>query len=63
MHPITKYRKTLGWSQSELSRRSGVHPTTISQIESGRLQPYKSQLKKLAKALGVYPVDLQQSAV
>lgn len=60
MHPITQYRKTLGWSQSELARRSGLHSTTISQIERGRLLPYPSQIKKLAKALGVYPIDLQQ---
>lgn len=63
MHPITQYRKTLGWSQSELARRSGLHSTTISQIERGRLLPYPSQIKKLAKALGVYPIDLQQQDV
>jgi len=59
MHPITEYRKLLGWSQSELARRSKVHATTISQIEGGRLLPYPSQLKKLAKALGVYTTDLE----
>ena len=59
MHPITKYRKALGWSQSELARRSGVHCTTISQIEGDKLKPYPSQLKKLADALDVKIIDLQ----
>jgi transcriptional regulator with XRE-family HTH domain len=63
MHPIAMYRKKLGWSQSELSRRSGVHPSSISQFENGRLLPYPSQIKKLAKALGVFPIDLQHQDV
>jgi transcriptional regulator with XRE-family HTH domain len=60
MHPIAIYRKKLGWSQSELARKSGLHSTTISQIENGWLRPYPSQIKKLAKALDVFPIELQQ---
>ena len=44
-------RKKLGWSAMELARRSGLSPSTISQIESGRFKPYDSQLAKLCAAL------------
>lgn len=54
---ITEHRKMKGWSQAELARRAGMHPSTVSLIESGRQVPYPSQLAKLAKALGV-PADL-----
>ena len=40
-----------GWSQAELARRAHLNPNTISQIESGRLQPYSVQLKKICSAL------------
>jgi len=46
-------RRKKGWSQSELGRRAGVHPASISQIESGRLNPYPIQLEKIADALEV----------
>ena len=59
MHPVTEYRKALRWSQSKLAAMSGVHATTISQIESGRLKPYPAQLAKLAAALGVSIRDLE----
>lgn len=46
-------RSDRGWSQSELARRSGIHATTISLIESGRLAPYDAQIEKLAGAFGI----------
>lgn len=63
MHPIKRLRTDRGWSQAELSRRSGVHPTTISQIESGRLLPYQAQTLKIADALGVNFTALTQEIV
>lgn len=46
-------RKRRGWSQAELGRRSGVHPTSISLIEGRRFRPGVVQLEKLRLALGV----------
>lgn len=60
VHPIKRLRTALGWSQAELSRRSGVHPTTISQIESRRLVPYLAQILKLSAALGADINTLRQ---
>lgn len=59
MHPIKRLRRAYGWSQLELARRSGVHPSTISQIENERLVPYETQLLKLASALKADIVQLQ----
>lgn len=53
MKGLTSAREQKGWSQAELARRSGLHPSTISLLESGRLVPYPGQLTKLALALGV----------
>ena len=41
------------WSQAELARRAKMHPSTVSQIECRRVDPYQGQLAKLARALGV----------
>ena len=53
MSEIQRRREELGWSRAELARRAVIHPSTVSQIENGRLRPYPSQLEKLAHALGV----------
>ena len=45
-------REKHGWSQSELARRSLMHPSTVSQIENAKMVAYPSQLAKLAAALG-----------
>jgi transcriptional regulator with XRE-family HTH domain len=46
-------REARGWSRAELARQAGLNPATVGAIESGRLQPYESQLLKLARALKV----------
>ena len=50
---LTNERKRRGWSQAELARRARMNPNTISLIESGRFQPYDSQLRKISEALGL----------
>ena len=50
---LTDERIHRRWSRAELARRSGLNPTTVGLIESGRFQPYPTQLAKLAMALGV----------
>lgn len=46
-------RQRRGWSQAELARRARMSAATVSQIESGRMRPYDSQLRKLRRALGL----------
>ncbi len=45
-------------SQAELSRRSGVSQTYISELEAHKKQPTYPILKKLAAALGVSITEL-----
>lgn len=47
---ITRRREALGLSMSALGREAGLHPSTVSTIESGRLNPYPVQLEKLRAA-------------
>lgn len=49
---MTEERKRQGLSMSALARRADMHVSSISQIESGRLKPYPSQIEKIARALG-----------
>lgn len=50
---VRKYRELKGWTLRELARRSGVAPSTISDIENERWVPTIRILSKLAKALGI----------
>lgn len=48
---IGSARKRLGWTQTELARRSGVSQSLIAKIESGLLDPSFSRIKALSNAL------------
>ena len=60
MSQIKKLREAMGWSRSELARQSGLHASTIGQIENGRLIPYDRQIEKIAEALQVDPSVLRE---
>jgi transcriptional regulator with XRE-family HTH domain len=45
-------------TQEELGTRAGVQPLTISRIETDKVEPRYSTIRKIAKALGVDPVEL-----
>lgn len=52
MKRITVLRQEQGLSMSALARKAEMHVSSVSQIESGRLDPYPSQRRKLVAALG-----------
>jgi transcriptional regulator with XRE-family HTH domain len=56
MHKITFHRSRLGWSKNKLARVTRLTPGDVGKIESGRLIPYPSQIKKIADAFGV-PIE------
>ena len=47
---ITARRERLGLSKFAFGRESGLHVSTISQIENGHLVPYPGQVKKMLAA-------------
>ena len=52
-------RLARGLTQDQLSELSGVHQTTISDIEIGRnLNPSWTNVVRLARALDVDPIDI-----
>ncbi len=52
-------RRTMMWTQGRLAEESGVSPTTVSGIESGKIsRPHFGTLRKVAEALGVEPEEL-----
>lgn len=46
-------RAIRGMTQTELAKKSRVHTTTISYIESGRSHPRMKTLKAISKAMNV----------
>lgn len=50
---IRVLREAKGWSRAKLARRAEMAAGDEGKIESGRLRPYPSQLRRLARALGV----------
>jgi tetratricopeptide (TPR) repeat protein/transcriptional regulator with XRE-family HTH domain len=52
------YRQAAGWSQEELSARSGLSARAIGMIEAGRTRrPYPRSVRVLADALGLAAAD------
>jgi transcriptional regulator with XRE-family HTH domain len=45
-------------TQEELAVRADVQPLTISRIETEKVEPRYSTIRKLARALGVDPTEL-----
>lgn len=53
MKKLTELRQARGWSKAELARRAELVEGYVGKIESGRLVPYETQLRRIARALGV----------
>jgi transcriptional regulator with XRE-family HTH domain len=45
-------------TQVELGAQAGVQPLTISRIETDKVEPRYSTIRKIAKALSVDPTEL-----
>lgn len=55
---VRTYRARRGLSQSQVSKRSGIHVTEVSRIERGLRDPRMSTLVRLARALETPPARL-----
>lgn len=56
---LENIRRLRMWTQARLAREAGVSPTTVSGIETSKIErPHFGTLGKLARALGVVPEEL-----
>jgi transcriptional regulator with XRE-family HTH domain len=49
-------------SHRDLAKSAGVSPTTVLNLESGRVEAQRRTVRKLAEALGVAPAELGESS-
>lgn len=60
---VRELRQARDWSQEELANRSGVRQATISNLETAKSQRLEVPIiERLAKALGVEPHELFETA-
>ncbi len=52
---VRRWRLAQAINQGELAEKAGTTRAAISQIETGKRQPYPSTIRRLADALGVEP--------
>jgi transcriptional regulator with XRE-family HTH domain len=50
-----------GWRQEDLGFYARMSGADISRIESGRMLPYPTQIKRLCRVLGLQPDELLES--
>jgi len=55
---LTLERKKRGWSQAELSRKTGIHPSIISNLEAGKWHPWPKYKRLLGELFHVDPPEL-----
>src|SRR3569833_2131411 len=55
---IRRYREARGWSQKELSEKTGLSQSAISKFETDELTPAMDTIQKIADVLGVGLSDL-----
>ncbi len=58
LHPMAAWCEAIGFSQSELARRAGQRPSTVSDIIRGVVKPRYETVKALADALGLTVDDI-----
>lgn len=58
---LRRLRVQRGWSQEAVALRAGIHPSYLSQVESGTRTPSVLVLERLLVVLGAS--DKQRSAI
>jgi transcriptional regulator with XRE-family HTH domain len=55
-------RRRRGWTQQQLAAAAGVGEATIARLEAGRAEARPSTMTRIAQALGVRIVDVDEFA-
>ena len=60
---IATLREEKALTQVELAQKANISPSTLSQIESGKVpRPHVGTVRKIARALGVEPAELRKAS-
>jgi transcriptional regulator with XRE-family HTH domain len=59
---IRAFRVEAALSQEELAHRADIHPTWVSHVESGRINPAWGTVRRIAAGLGVSVSELARRA-
>lgn len=59
---IHQLRRERGLSQEALGHQADLHPTWISHLESGRINPTWGNARRLARGLGISLAELAELA-
>ena len=59
MDTLKGLRLNLFISQAELGKRAGIAAETVNRLERGKRRPSFITIRKLAKALGVEPGEIE----
>jgi transcriptional regulator with XRE-family HTH domain len=59
---LKQLRKTNGWTLADVSKRTGIPPSTLSRIENDRVSPTYDLLARLSQGLSVDMAQLVSSA-
>jgi transcriptional regulator with XRE-family HTH domain len=59
---VRRFREGRGLSQEELGKLAGLHRVYIARVENGSVNPSAPTREKLAKALRLYPAQLDPAA-
>lgn len=57
-HDLRTWRERKFLSQAELARRVEVDPHTVSDWETGKKEPQRRNIRKLAEVLGIQPEQI-----
>lgn len=60
MTSLREIRLSRVWSQRDLAAQAGVAQKTIVDLELGRIEPRLQTMRKIAAALGVDPLDIEE---
>jgi transcriptional regulator with XRE-family HTH domain len=59
---IRELRKARGWTQHDLSQRTGIHTSSLCHLERGHGALWPGHLAKIARALDVSTDELRGAA-
>jgi transcriptional regulator with XRE-family HTH domain len=57
---LAALREARGWSKTELAKRSGLDPSSVSRLEAGERTPESGTVDALAAALAISPVERER---